>query len=109
MDKKKEEWLSRIGAAPFPEPIKYIYSFKDYGGAFNLSERYIEETPLEELEAQYEKNKEYVQKIIEAGIRSDGFLLSVVYPLGCCISQNKTEFHTVPDAKSEGDQAPESQ
>ncbi|MCD7862397.1 MAG: hypothetical protein LUG61_02515 [Lachnospiraceae bacterium] len=108
MDKEKEEWLSRIGAKPFPEPIKYIYSFKDYGGAFNLSERYIEETPIEELEAQYQKNKEYVQKIIEAGIKTDGFLLSVVYPLGCCNVQNTTESRTVPDAVSEDDQVPES-
>lgn len=47
-----------------PEPIKYIYTFPGYNGTFNLSERYVDETPLEEMKAQYEKNRRYVRKII---------------------------------------------
>lgn len=57
MEKEKAEWLKSIGAKEFPEPIKYVYTFPGYNGAFNLSERYVEETELEELKAQYEKNK----------------------------------------------------
>ena len=52
MDEEKKAWLKSIGAAEFPEPVKYIYTFPEYRGAFNLSERYLEETPLEELKAQ---------------------------------------------------------
>lgn len=70
----KLNWLKSIGAAEFPEPIKYIYTFPDYNGAFNLSERYIEEKTLEELKAQYEKNKVYVQEIIRSKKSRDDFL-----------------------------------
>ena len=57
MDEEKKKWLKSIGAGEFPEPIKYIYTFPGYNGAFNLPERYIEETPLKELKAQYKKNE----------------------------------------------------
>ena len=67
MDEQKKAWLREIGAAEFPEPIKYIYTFPGYNGAFNLSERYIEETTLEELKTQYQKNKSRVEKLIKAG------------------------------------------
>ena len=53
----KAEWLKAIGAKEFPEPVKYAYTFPGYSGAFNLSERYVEESDLKELKAQYEKNK----------------------------------------------------
>lgn len=66
MEKEKAEWLKSIGAKEFPEPIKYVYTFPGYGGAFNLSERYIEETDLEELKTQYEKNKVYVLNMVLA-------------------------------------------
>lgn len=62
----KVEWLKNIGAKEFPEPIKYVYTFPGYNGAFNLSERYVEETNLEELKAQYEKNKAYVLNMVSA-------------------------------------------
>lgn len=65
MDNEKRAWLVEIGAKEFPEPIKYIYKFPEDDGAFNLSERYIEETPLEELKAQYEKNRAHVQEVIK--------------------------------------------
>lgn len=55
--KKKLQWLTAIGAKEFLEPIKYACTFPGYSGTFNLSERYIEETDLDELKAQYEKNK----------------------------------------------------
>ena len=51
--KEKLQWLTAIGAKEFPEPIKYAYTFPGYSGTFNLSERYIEETNLDELKAQY--------------------------------------------------------
>lgn len=66
MNADKVEWLKNIGAKEFPEPIKYVYTFPGYGGAFNLSERYVEETNLEELKAQYEKNKAYVLNMVSA-------------------------------------------
>lgn len=71
---EKQKWLKSIGAAEFPEPIRYIYTFPDYNGAFNLSERYIKEHTLEELKAQYEKNKEYVQEVIKSRKTRDDFL-----------------------------------
>ena len=67
MEKEKEEWLRSIGAAEFPEPVKYIYSFPGYEGAFNLSENYVEETPLEDLKNQYQKNKDYAENMIKCG------------------------------------------
>lgn len=70
---EKKKWLRSIGAAEFPEPIKYIYKFPEDNGAFNLSERYIEEHTLEELKAQYEKNKEYVQEVIRSRKSQDIF------------------------------------
>lgn len=80
VDKEKLEWLKSIGAGEFPEPIKYIYTFSGYNGAFNLSERYVEETPLLELKAQYEKNRDYVDGIIKAE-KSRGDFLRGAEPL----------------------------
>lgn len=80
MEKEKEEWLKSIGAAEFPEPVKYIYSFPGYEGAFNLSEHYIEETSLEDLENQYKKNKDYAESIIRRG-KSQGNFLRGAEPL----------------------------
>ena len=73
MDCQKECWLDSIGAKSFPEPIKYTYTFPGYNGAFNLSERYIEETPLEELKAQYEANRKYVGEVISERKEQDNF------------------------------------
>ena len=74
VDEEKERWLKSIGAAEFPEPVKYIYSFPEYRGAFNLSERYVKETSLEELKAQYQRNKEYAENIIRHRKLQDDFL-----------------------------------
>lgn len=74
MEKEKEEWLRSIGAAEFPEPVKYIYSFPGYEGAFNLSENYVEETPLEDLKNQYQKNKDYAENMIKCGKLQGNFL-----------------------------------
>lgn len=74
MTPEKREWLKSIGAAEFPEPIKYIYTFQNYNGAFNLSERYVNETPIEKLKAQYEKNKEHAEEVIKAKKSRDNFL-----------------------------------
>ncbi len=70
----KKEWLRSIGAAEFPEPIKFIYTFPEYNGSFNLSENYVRTTSLEELKEQYQKNKDYVEQVIKAGkMQSDFF------------------------------------
>ncbi|MDO4285558.1 MAG: hypothetical protein Q4C60_09525 [Eubacteriales bacterium] len=66
-NEEKRKWLSEIGAKEWPEAVKYIYSFPGYDGAFNLSERYVNETPLEELKAQYEENKTYCRGVISNG------------------------------------------
>lgn len=58
--------MKEIGAAEFPEPIKFVYSFRNYDGYFNLSEKYLDETSLDELKKQYQKNKEHVQEVIKA-------------------------------------------
>lgn len=71
MDKDKQAWLKSIGAGEFPEPVKYIYTFPGYSGAFNLSERYLEETTLEELKAQYQKNKAYAKEVVKLGKLQD--------------------------------------
>ena len=68
VEKEKIEWLSSIGAKAFPESVKYVYGFNGLEGDFNLSERYLEETPLEELKAQYERNREFATKALEARI-----------------------------------------
>lgn len=60
MEKEKELWLENIGAKAFPEPIKYVYTFPGYNGWFNLSERYINETPLDKLQEMYKQNEKYV-------------------------------------------------
>lgn len=73
MDEKKKAWLKSIGAGEFTEPVKYIYTFPGYKGAFNLSERYLEETPLEELKAQYQKNKVYAEEVVKYGKSRDDF------------------------------------
>ncbi|MCI8992997.1 MAG: hypothetical protein HFG80_09830 [Eubacterium sp.] len=67
MDREKELWLESIGAKAFPEPIKYVYMFPGYSGAFNLSERYIDETPIGELQETYRRNGEFVALIKERG------------------------------------------
>jgi len=53
MDEEKRAWLKSIGAGEFPKPAKYFYTFPGCNVVFNLSERYINETPLEELKARY--------------------------------------------------------
>ncbi len=63
MEKEKAAWLTAIGAKEFPEPIKYAYTIPGYSGIFSLSERYIEETDLDELKIQYEKNKTHALNV----------------------------------------------
>ncbi len=65
MEKEKEEWLKTIGAKEFPEPIEWVYSFPEYEGTFNLSERYVKETPLNELKDQYMRNKAYADELLK--------------------------------------------
>lgn len=65
IDKEKVKWLDSIGAKEFPEPVKYIYGFSGFEGDFNLSERYVEETPLEELKEQYKSNYEFASNALE--------------------------------------------
>lgn len=43
-----------------------MYTFPNYNGAFNLTEKYVRETPLEELKKQYFKNEAYVKEISES-------------------------------------------
>lgn len=64
MDKKL--WLEGIGAKAFPEPIKYVYTFPGYNGWFNLSERYISETSLDELQETYKQNEKYVWSLLHS-------------------------------------------
>lgn len=61
MDKEKSLWLESIGARSFPEPVLFTYTFPGYNGCFNLSERYINDTPLEELKRNYEQNMRHVE------------------------------------------------
>ena len=56
ISREKEEWLKEIGAKEFKEPMKY-----HLGTNWLYSERYIKETPLEELKARYN------QKLIKEG------------------------------------------
>ena len=60
VDKEKSLWLESIGARSFPEPVLFTYTFPGYHGSFNLSERYINDTPLEELKRHYERNEQHV-------------------------------------------------
>ena len=64
MDREKELWLESIGAKAFPEPVKYVYMFPGYSGAFNLSERYIDETPIRELKETYRRNEKHVASVL---------------------------------------------
>lgn len=73
IEDEKKEWLLQIGAKEFPEPIKYTYTFPGYSGNFNLSERYVKNTPLKDMKAQYEENKEYVNQVLEAKKSQDIF------------------------------------
>lgn len=66
MEKEKELWLESINARAFPEPVKYTYMFPGYHGAFNLSERYINETPLNELKEAYKQNERHALLAIQA-------------------------------------------
>ncbi|MCI9100936.1 MAG: hypothetical protein HFH59_06665 [Lachnospiraceae bacterium] len=66
MDKEKELWLESINAKAFPEPVKYTYMFPGYHGAFNLSERYINETALDELKKTYKQNERHALSAIKA-------------------------------------------
>lgn len=67
MEKGKAARLTAIGAKEFPEPIKYAYTILGYSGTFNLSERYIDETDLDELKAQY-KNKSHALNVVKKDI-----------------------------------------
>lgn len=72
LSKEKKEWLSSIGAKEFPEPVKYMYAFPGMVGeaTFTFSEDYLERTPLEELQAQYNKNYDAAIKTVEWRILS---------------------------------------
>jgi len=65
MEKEKLKWLSDIGAVAYPEPVKYIYKFPEGHETFTLTERYIEETPLSELKAEYERNRQMAEEAIQ--------------------------------------------
>lgn len=66
MDNDKKLWLEDIGAKVFPEPVKYVYTFPGYHGWFNLSEKYINETSLEELKETYKRNEKYVWSLLHS-------------------------------------------
>ena len=66
VDKEKLLWLESIGAKRFPEPILFTYTFPGYNGCFNLSERYINDTPLEELKRHYERNERHVALCLDS-------------------------------------------
>ena len=66
MDKEKSLWLESIGARSFPEPVLFTYTFPGYNGCFNLSERYINDTPLEELQRGYAQNMRHVELCINS-------------------------------------------
>jgi len=55
-EQEKIEWLKSIRAAKLPEPVVYIYTIPGYDEIYMLSERYIRETHVEDLKAQYKKN-----------------------------------------------------
>lgn len=65
MDNSKKLWLESIGAKAFPEPVKYVYTFPGYNGWFNLSEKYLDNTSLEELRETYTKNEQYVHSLLD--------------------------------------------
>ena len=56
-EQEKMEWLKSIHAAKLPEPVVYIYTIPGYDEVYMLSERYIKETHMEDLKAQYKKNE----------------------------------------------------
>ena len=72
MDNEKMKWLESIGAKAYPEPVKWVYAFPGYEGAFNLSERYVEETTLEALKEQYTVNSEFVKLCLIERKRKEG-------------------------------------
>ena len=73
----KAEWLKAIGAKEFPEPVKYAYTFPGYSGAFNLSERYVEESDL----------KNIILKGIEPELLTDSQIEAIHKIGGICIVQ----------------------
>lgn len=87
LDKEKLQWLESIGAKAYPEPVKWAYAFPGYEGAFNLSERYIEETPLEVLKAQYIINADHVRLCLEA--KKNGMRLAKVLNKVKCAARFK--------------------
>jgi len=71
--KEKLLWIKSIGAE-FPEPIKFIYFFGELGGTYNLSERDVNATSLDELKMQYDQNKIHSLEVIAERKRlQDGF------------------------------------
>lgn len=66
MDNSKKLWLESIGAKAFLEPVKYVYTFPGYNGWFNLSEKYLDNTSLEELQETYTKNEQYVRSLLDS-------------------------------------------
>jgi len=58
LEKEKVAWLKAIRMYEHPQPVKYFYMI-DYC-TFSFTEDYIKNTPLEELKAEYEKNKQNI-------------------------------------------------
>ena len=74
MDREKQNWLKSIGAVEFIEPVKYTYGFNNYNGCFNLSEEYVNNTPLGKLKKDYEESRKYVKAMLSNGKQKDTFV-----------------------------------
>ena len=106
MDQEKKEWLRSIGAKEYPEPVKYIYGFEGYHGAFNLSEKYIDEHTVEELQADYEKCKTYATEIIASQRELDNQNRDAEHGGTDPCSQSISEFPRYQSEDNQGSQAP---
>lgn len=68
MDTEKRDWFISIGAKEYQDPIRFMYTFDEldnFREIYLVSDKYVEETPLEEIKEQYEKNKIFAQELIE--------------------------------------------
>lgn len=92
MDEAKKKWLADIGAVAYLEPVKYIYKFPEGYETFGLTERYVEDTALEELKAKYDRD--YAFALEPIALRKSRAQNQSYYelPRRVCIAQSISAF-----------------
>ena len=58
-------WMKNVGIVKLPEPVSYLYQFKEHDAVWLLTEREVAEKPLDVLRTMFEQDSEEARVSVE--------------------------------------------